>query len=112
MRHIVIVLAIAVLGVSTLSGCQESESNQIRRARLVANENMKLKKQLAEKDRQIEELNKQIEKIEAERAKDHDEFGEATIKTLQMVADSETENQALREEVEKLKEELKKLKAQ
>lgn len=111
MRHMTTILLAAVLGTLLLAGCQKSDASQIRKARLIANENLKLKKQLAEKDAQIQDLKKQIEQIEAEKAKADEEFGSTTIKTLQMVAETEDRNQALTLENEKLKEELEKLKA-
>ena len=111
MRHTTIVLLTALLGTLLLAGCQKSDSSQIRKARLVANENLQLKRQLAEKDTQIEDLKKQIEKIEAEKAKADEEFGSTTIKTLQMVAETEKRNQALAEENEKLKKEIEQQKA-
>jgi len=111
MRHMTIVVLTAVLGTLLLAGCQESDATQIRKARLVANENLQLKKQLAEKDTQIQDLKKQIEEIEAEKAKADEEFGSTTIKTLQMVAETESRNQALTDENEKLKEEIESLKA-
>ena len=112
MRQFTIVLFVSLLGVLLLAGCQESESTQIRRARVVANENLQLKQDLKEKDQQIEELKKQIEEIEAKNAKEHEKFGNTTIKTLQMLSQTENRNQALTLENEKLKEELEKLKAQ
>jgi hypothetical protein len=111
MRHTTIVLLTAVLGTLVLASCKESDASQIRKARVVANENLQLKKQLTEKDAQIQDLKKQIEKIEAEKAKADEEFGSSTIKTLQMVAETEGRNQALTEENEKLKEEIESLKA-
>ena len=111
MRYITIVLLTAVLGTLVLAGCQKSDAGQIRKARLIANENIQLKKQLAEKDAQIQDLKKQIEKIEAEKAKADEKFGSTTIKTLRMLAETEERNQALTEENEKLKEEIESLKA-
>jgi outer membrane murein-binding lipoprotein Lpp len=106
-----IVVLTAVLGTLLLAGCQKSETGQIRKARLVANENLQLKKQLAEKDTQIQDLKKQIEEIEVEKAKADEKFGSTTIKTLQMLAETEDRNQALTLENEKLKEEIESLKA-
>lgn len=111
MRHMTLVVMTAVLGTLILAGCQKSDAGQIRKARVVANENIQLKKQLAEKEARIQDLKKQIEEIEAEKAKADEEFGSTTIKTLQMVAETEERNQALTAENEKLKEELGKLKA-
>ena len=112
MRQFAIVLLVSVLAVVLLSGCQESDARQIRRARVIGNENLQLKQDLKEKDQQIEELKKQIEEIEADRAKENEKFGNMTIKTLQMLSETENRNQALTLENKKLKEELEKSKAQ
>lgn len=112
MRQFTIALLFSGLSILLLAGCQKSEANQIRRARVIGNENLQLKQNLKEKDQEIEELKRQIEEIEAKRAEENEQFGNTTIKTLQMVADTENRNQALALENEKLKEELEKLKAQ
>ena len=112
MKQITVVMVIAAMGLLWLTGCQKSGNTQIRRARLVANENIQLKKQLQDKDKQIEDLKKEIEEVQAKNAKEHEEFGNTTLKTLQMLADIENNNQALTLENEKLKEELEKLKSQ
>ncbi len=50
-------------------GCgKQSESGQIRRAQLVGNENLQLKKDIADKDKQIADLKKEIEKAQQENA--------------------------------------------
>ena len=112
MRQIVIALFILLLSLPLLTGCQESRSGQIRRARLIADENLELKKELKQKDEQIADLKKQIEQIEAKIAEERKKFGDMTLKTLQILAESEKKNQALTAENQKLKEELEKLKAQ
>lgn len=112
MRQIAIVMFMAILGILLLAGCQESESSQIRRARLVANENLQLKQNLKEKDKQIEELKTQIETLEVEKAKVIEQSGEASIKTLRMLLESEKRAEAIVIENRKLEEELEKLKAQ
>ena len=112
MRQITIVIVISVLGILLLTGCQESEASQIRRARVIASENMQLKQDLEEKDKQIEELKKQIEDMNIENAETHEEFGKMTTATLQILVDTETLNQALKLENERLKKEIEKLKTQ
>ena len=112
MRQITIVIVISVLGILLLTGCQESEASQIRRARVIASENMQLKQDMEERDQQIEELKAQIEALEVKNAKEHEKFGNTTIKTLQMLSETENRNQALTLENEKLKKELEKLKTQ
>lgn len=106
MKHISIVLLFAVSAALFSGGCQKSDASQIRQARRIVSENLKLQEQLKEKDRQIEDLKKQIETIEAERAKADEEYGNSTIKTLQMLGEVDAQNQALTAENEKLKKEL------
>lgn len=110
MKQAMFFLLLASISLFVLTGCQESEANQIRRARVIANENIQLKKQLAEKDQHIAELNKQIEELNAEIAEKDETFGNTTLRTLQMVSESEKQNQELMLENKKLKAELEKLK--
>ena len=112
MRQIVLIILIVLLSVPLLTGCQESQAGQIRRARVIANENIELKQELKEKDEQIADLQKQIEEMEAKSAEQDKKFGETTLKTLKMLSESEVKYQALSAENEKLKEDIKKLKAQ
>ena len=111
MKHTTMALLTVAFGTLFLAGCQESDATQIRKARVIADENIQLKKQLAEKDARIQDLKKQIEKIETERAKAEEKFGDSTIKTLKMMMETDRKNQALTEENERLKKEIASLKA-
>ncbi|MHC4232710.1 MAG: hypothetical protein ACYSTW_08955 [Planctomycetota bacterium] len=112
MRPLTIVLFISALAPLLLTGCQESDSSQIRRARLIATENMQLKQDLEDRDQQIEELKAQIEALELENANVIEQSGEASIKTLRMLLESEKRAEAIVIENRKLEEELGRLKAQ
>ncbi|MHC4761694.1 MAG: hypothetical protein ACYS9H_10185 [Planctomycetota bacterium] len=112
MRPLTIVLFISALATLLLTGCQESDSSQIRRARLIATENMQLKQDLEDRDQQIEELKAQIEALELENANVIEQSGEASIKTLRMLLESEKRAEAIVIENRKLEEELERLKAQ
>ena len=112
MKQFAIVIVVSVLCVLLLTGCQESDAHQIRKARVIGNENLQLKKQLEEKDQQIEELTTQIEALEVEKAKVIEQSGETSIKTLRMLLESEKRAEAIVIENRKLEEELEKLKAQ
>jgi len=111
MRQSTIILFLSVLSILLLTGCQESESSQIRRARVIGNENLQLKQELEGKDQQIEELTAQIEALEVEKAKVIEQSGETSIKTLRMLLESEKRAEAVVIENRKLQEELEKLKA-
>ncbi|MHC4374522.1 MAG: hypothetical protein ACYSTO_10195 [Planctomycetota bacterium] len=112
MRPLTIVIFISALAPLLLTGCQESDSSQIRRARLIATENMQLKQDLEDRDQQIEELKAQIEALELENANVIEQSGEASIKTLRMLLESEKRAEAIVIENRKLEEELGRLKAQ
>jgi hypothetical protein len=114
MRHSVIILIAACIVTVALTGCQksESESNQIRRARVVATENLQLKKQLDEKEAQIEALKAEMDKSLAESAREIEAAGDANLKVLKLLLESEQANEALRLEVEQLHTEIEKLKTE
>lgn len=103
-NNIIVVLLIATF---FLAGCQESESQMVKRARLIGNENLQLKKQLADKDKEIQSLKDEIARMEKEREKENTEFGEVTIKTLQMISECQKQVEALQTENKTLKEQLK-----
>jgi hypothetical protein len=69
-------------------GCgKQSESGQIRRAQLVGNENLQLKKDIADKDRQIAELKKEVEKAQQENAAIQEQHGDIYKKLLDIIAE-------------------------
>ena len=112
MRQTTMLTVMLMMATVLLAGCQESETDMIKRARLVGSENIQLKKQLAEKDKEIQGLKDEIARLEKERAKDRDEFGNTTIQTLQMMADTMAKNEALTAEIKTLKEQLRQLQEQ
>ena len=113
MRRILTATVVFLTVTALLAGCggsAKSDSAQIRRARVVGNENLKLKKQLDDKDQQIKDLEDKIAKMQAENAKAVQDCGDTNFKIVQIMAESEkrvqelaAENQALKEELEKLK---------
>lgn len=109
MKKCIFVL-LAAMWICGLWGCQESDSVMVRRARLVANENLKLQKQLEEKNLQIEQLKKEAETLKTEREQAIANCGEVHIKLLEMVSESEKRNEALTVENQQLKDELAKYK--
>ncbi len=102
-----LIMCIALL---MLTGCQKSvadaDAGLIQRARLVGAENLKLKKEIEEKDARIAQLEKQIEEINAQHAQAIQESGEANFKLVQILAESEKTNEQLRQEVQTLTEKL------
>lgn len=96
----------------TAAGCQESESTQVQKARIIANENMNLKKQLQAKDLRIKELEEQIGRVEAERDKSTEDFGNTHFELLELVSNTQKQNVVLGAENQALKAELEKLRGQ
>ena len=113
MRRILTATVVFLTITALLGGCggsAGSESAQIRRARMVGNENLKLKKQLDDKDNEINRLEQNIVDLEAEKVKIQKNCGDTNQKIMQLWADSEKRNQELTVENQTLKEELEKLK--
>lgn len=77
-----------------LAGCgaQSSQSSPdlVRRAQIVGNENIQLKKTLAEKDARIADLNKQLDAAKAENDRIQEQHGESYTKLLQILTDCQT----------------------
>ena len=109
--------AVFVLTVILFAGCEESNKFSDKRARLVGNENLQLKKQLAQKDAEIKGLNARIEELEDEVIK-CEENTKASVKrvtksvtsimgtfgeTSRKVDTLEVENAQLKEQIEQLK---------
>jgi septal ring factor EnvC (AmiA/AmiB activator) len=112
MKQRVATVIVLLICLFLFNGCQESESEIVKKAKLVGNENIQLKKQLTEKDKEIMSLKDEITQLESDIAKMNQEFGESTLKILQMVADSKKSNETLVKENEELKEQLKQLQNQ
>ena len=90
MRQILTVTAVFLTIIAILGGCggsSGSDSAQIGRARMVGNENLKLKKQLDEKDLEIKDLEQKIADMEAENAKAMQDCGDANLKIMQLMAE-------------------------
>ena len=110
MRQYTCILLVIASSLLFLMGCQKPDSTDIRRARLVANENLQLKKDLEEREHQIKELKQEIEKIETESAEKIERAGETSIKSMRLLLESEQRAEGLLIENRKLKEELENLK--
>ena len=85
----------------------EAKQTSDKPAKTIMEENIELKKQLAKKDSQIEELKKEFDKWEEQKAasdKDMNSLIEETMKTFEA-------NAKLQEEVDNLKKQIEQLKA-
>lgn len=109
--------AVFMLTVIFTAGCEESNKFSDRRAMLVGNENMQLKKQLKQKDSEIEALNGRIEGLKGDIVKCQ-ENTKASVKqatkavvdimgifaeTTRKAAALEAENAQLKIQIEQLK---------
>lgn len=93
-----------ILGLGLLVGCQEqNESELVKKARLVGQENIELRKQIKQQDRAIQEQKDLLEQCRQEVAAGQQQTAESGKKMLDMVGDTAKEADDLRIENEKLK---------
>ncbi len=115
MRNVAIATVLLFLGTATvisLSGCREESGNMsLRKARLVGNENIELKKQLKRRDEEIEHQKHLVVQCREERAKDKKLSGDNTLKMLKHLSESGKQATALRAENRQLREKIKELEA-
>ncbi len=84
-------LTAVMAAVFFLCGCQESNSSdQIRRAQIIANQNITLTKQVKEKDAQIAELNEQLQKAKEENEGLQSQHNEIYAKLMGLLAECQT----------------------
>ena len=79
-----------------VTGCQESETSIVQKARVVAAENIELKKQLDNRDTEISALKEQIEECKSEMLKAEEKSGQTNIDLLKIVAELSTETENLK----------------
>ena len=116
-----LILLIVVFSVMLMTGCEEEASND-RMARLIANENRQLKKQLEKRDKEMQQQKQQLEK-EIEKQTQLLEKCEQAKKVLEQRTKEETsrqvqsvlsvvmdQNSKLRQKIISLKKELEALK--
>jgi len=108
------VLVISIVIFMLIAGCEEQSLTGTKKCRLLAAENIQLKKQLNERDTEIEKQKEQLEKYQQEKKAQEEaaypinpEFVEFIIGENARMME---ENEALLAEVESLKQELEELK--
>ena len=115
MRNVAIATVLLFLGagaVITLSGCrEESGDTTLRRARLVGNENIELKKEIKLRDKEIERQKQLAGQDRADWAKDKELSGNNMIKMLKHLSESSKQVNTLTAENAQLKEKIKELEA-
>ena len=109
-----VILAVVVFAVIALvTGCEEQNLSDTRKSRLVAAENTQLKKDLDQRDEEIEkqkkllaECIKEKEALDAELQKDLEAMAESVIKDFEEVIKFKEENDKLQAQVEELQKRL------
>lgn len=105
-------LVIAIAICINVSGCGESaNSASFKRAQLIGNENIELKKQLEQKDAEIQKQKDILAQKEKEFAGELEKAGDTALKLMQIVSQSSQQTDTLTAENLKLKETIKQLEA-
>lgn len=86
-----------------LAGCEEQEQVGTRRLRLLADENHRLKQELAERDNRIKEKNKLLAELEKKKTVAVEETDKMIMSMMDMMQDFEEKSASLTKENEQLK---------
>jgi outer membrane murein-binding lipoprotein Lpp len=95
-----VLTGLALLVVFGLAGCASSESSQLNKARIIANENRKLTQQIEQKDKRIAELEAQVEQLKADTEKKIQQLNESSNAVIDELI---TKHRELEAEIERLK---------
>jgi hypothetical protein len=106
-----LILALAVGLCTSVSGCRE-ESLNVKKAKLVGNENLRLKKELQLKDKEIQQQKDLLAEKDAEIARVREQSGDSALKVMKHLADGNKTIADLTAENEQLKEKIKQLEAE
>jgi hypothetical protein len=97
-------IVLLILGLGLLVGCQEqNESEIIKKARLVGQDNIELKKQIHKQEQAFQEQKDLLEQCRQEVVKSQEEATDTGVKMLEIAGKSATEADNLRVENDKLK---------
>ncbi len=97
-------IVLMILGLGLLVGCQEqNESEIVKKARLVGQENIELKKQIKQQDQEIQKHKDILEQCRQEVAAGQQQSADTSSKLLEVVGNSLKDADAVRAENEKLK---------
>lgn len=100
------ILAALLTNLPFITSCKESDNADNRRARLVANENLELKKQLELKEKEIQKQKRLLAQSEEDRAKETEQVGDSLIKLMQQLVTIGEENEQLKVKIKELEEKL------
>lgn len=109
-----VILAVAIFAfIALVTGCEEQNLSDARKSRLVAAENMQLKKDLAQRDEEIEKQKKLLaecieeQKIAAEQVqKSLKELSDTALKDFEEIIILKQENSELRAKLDQLQKRL------
>ena len=112
------VLAAGTVVIMLIAGCEKENAPDTKRSRLIATENIRLKKELEQRDKEIKKQEKLLEKCLQERdtwkAKAQQNIQEQVDSVLTVVMEKNVElrkeNEGLKAQIEKLKAELEEAK--
>ena len=81
-------LIVAFAFAIAFSGCQKSQSSSVmRRAQVLGNENIQLKKQVADLETQVADLTGQLDQCQTQSKLDRQKMGEGYMKLMEQVAE-------------------------
>jgi len=101
-----LVLTAAVIALATTIGCEKQNLSDIKRTRLIAAENIQLKKDLAQCNKEIEEQKKLLEKCKGEKKRTGKmmlDMATAKLQDIKKIKTLEEENKNLKAQIEDLK---------
>ena len=97
-------IALIILGLGHLVGCQEqNESDIVKKARLVGQENIELKKQVKKQDQAIQEQKDLLEQCRQEVIKGQEESTDTGAKLLEIASKAATNRAKDRESLPRLR---------
>lgn len=100
------VLAALLTNLLFITSCKESDNADNRRARLVANENIELKKQLALKEKEIQKQKNLLAKCQKDMVKEAEQVSVSVVKLMQQLVAIGKENQQLKVKNKELEEKI------
>jgi len=111
---ILVIIAVTASCLIFVTGCEEQQTIKDKQARLVANQNLGLKKQLQEKDAEIERQKGLVVDCQAaieEQKKAHEKSAEGVIDIIKSVSEQSAQIEQLTAENKQLKAKIAKLEA-
>ncbi|MBN1817761.1 MAG: hypothetical protein JW828_10400 [Sedimentisphaerales bacterium] len=105
-------MGLGIMILLSVCGCQEKDNSaMIRQTKLVAEENIQLKQQLSDCQKEVEQQKRLVEKATVDNAEIAKQTGDNNIKLLQIVAQSGKQVEELTAENARLKARIQELEA-